>query len=487
MEGRLEKVERLLHKGDPGVEAAREALRSFSDWLVVLLWARLPQCASSRGIELLATGGERHRVDQDAPTAEQIRSAGAYLLAAAKELAGGGDLVGIRCLIHEQWGESIASCPEHELHQNLDAARAALAEARKLLGDRFGLQVVDGLLKNDDEPRAQAKKPLSGADRLRLKLAQQNQLGLFDALCGLEGHRIGGGRYEIREPFAAGGQNVVLAGVDMVEMREVAIKFARFDYSRPAGFGIEEIRRARVRMQRAWNRLAVAPCPWFPEPLALLVAPLPLHDDSRPRWVRDEELFLVEELVDGKTLSEEASARFARRKGEPSGESDRFTASVARQMLEALAACAAMRPRLLYTDLSPRNVVVRPTGRIALVDASSLAITDPPEPTAWATRAFLPADKLAAADRGEPIAFDERTLLYGLGKSLHTVISNREALEGVDPDLSDAAFAACSPVLRALVIDLCSGRFETFREALGLAVRADELVRIVHTKGEEAT
>lgn len=83
-----------------------------------------------------------------------------------------------------------------------------------------------------------------------------------------------------------------------------------------------------------------------------------------------EHHFLIEEHIEGNTLLEEIVARFALVRGADSADDlapyVAWTESVTRELSRALEAIHARGLR--FGDLHPSNIIVRPDGRIALVD-----------------------------------------------------------------------------------------------------------------------
>ena len=100
-----------------------------------------------------------------------------------------------------------------------------------------------------------------------------------------------------------------------------------------------------------------------------------------------EHHFLIEEHIEGNTLLEEIVARFALVRGADSADElapyVAWTESVTRQLSRALEAIHARGLR--FGDLHPSNIIVRPDGRIALVDFEyATALDDVTTPLAGA-------------------------------------------------------------------------------------------------------
>ncbi|MFC8224491.1 class III lanthionine synthetase LanKC [Streptomyces sp. NPDC057287] len=98
-----------------------------------------------------------------------------------------------------------------------------------------------------------------------------------------------------------------------------------------------------------------------------------------------EHHFLIEEYIEGNTLLEEIVARFALVRGADSADElapyVAWTDAVTGQLTRALEAIHARGLR--FGDLHPSNIIVRPDGRIALVDFEyATALDDPDTPLA---------------------------------------------------------------------------------------------------------
>jgi hypothetical protein len=520
IEDRIDRAKRLLALGDAA--GARAELAAAADWLLRLLWARLPDRLPPAQRALVAavaqgTGGDRfapastevRRLVRDADLVRHAETLLARKLPALRRLpeaAAGLE----RAADHPPaagphttaGGQAAAPAPTEttrpgETAEEIDLVRMAATEVREALGDRFQPVVLAASSRPDEAPAsgsedgAGARPALAAqhaadhrgrpspppapplpdpAERTVAKLHAQGREALHAVLLRLLGMPLQD-RYRLESLIDIGGQSVVFKGVDLGRQGcPVVVKIARLDYDRPAAFGTEEVRRARAGLRRGWEMLRLAPRRWFPEPIALVVGRNPLHLPQRPRWVLDEELFLVEDFVPGMTLVEFAS-RFHGAKGADGLAVQRLIGSIGRQLLEAFVALAEQNPPLRYTDLAPRNVMVRSPGEVRLVDASSVVRTSPPESSAWTTRTYLPARCLEAVDRREPVDLDDAALLYGLGKCLHYVVTNREPLEGTDPSLDDLRAVCRDPELGAFIEGLCRGAFRGFPDALA-AVQA---------------
>ncbi|MGG7613988.1 protein kinase domain-containing protein, partial [Streptomyces sp. ZG43] len=131
------------------------------------------------------------------------------------------------------------------------------------------------------------------------------------------------------------------------------------------------------REHRALRRLAGLEC-------------VPRVHGVRTVW---EHHFLVEEHVEGRTLFEEIVARYALVRGERSDAELAAYRAWADEVTDRLAsALAAVHARgLRFGDLHPANIVLRPDGRLVLIDFEYAAELDDPSPFAGAFGMQAPA------------------------------------------------------------------------------------------------
>jgi serine/threonine protein kinase len=169
--------------------------------------------------------------------------------------------------------------------------------------------------------------------------------------------RLLSGRYELTEPLGKGGMGEVWSGRDTaLGGRRVAVKLLHADRiaSLSGTTDPEELRRRFLRESRATARID------HPGLVAV-------HDAGHD----GDELFLVMSHVDGADLSDHLA------------EHDPYpwpwAAAVLAQLCSALAAVHATG--IVHRDLKPGNVMVRPDGRVTILDLGIAAVRDETEDT----------------------------------------------------------------------------------------------------------
>ncbi|MDT0346869.1 serine/threonine-protein kinase [Streptomyces litchfieldiae] len=169
--------------------------------------------------------------------------------------------------------------------------------------------------------------------------------------------RLLAGRYELTEPLGKGGMGEVWAGHDTaLGGRRVAVKLLHADRlaSLSGTNDPDELRRRFLREARVTARID------HPGLVAV-------HDAGQ----EGEELFLVMQLVDGCDL------------GDHLAEHDPYpwhwAIATLAQLCSALAAVHAVR--IIHRDLKPGNVMIRPDGRVTILDLGIAAVRGDGEDT----------------------------------------------------------------------------------------------------------
>nr|WP_254625358.1 serine/threonine-protein kinase [Myxococcus sp. CA051A] len=175
-------------------------------------------------------------------------------------------------------------------------------------------------------------------------------------------------------------------------------------------------------------------------------------------------LYLAQELLEGETLLE----RLTRRRLD---EAEAWT--LAEQVLQTLSALHRRTPALVHRDVKPANLILRPDGRVALVDfgaARHLSRDVTHGSTLVGTFGYMPPEQLGGT-------VEPSSDLYALGATLVHALSGREPADLVDEGLvlSFEQHLQVSEPLRVFLSRLLapkrSARFSSAVEALS-ALRA---------------
>jgi len=225
------------------------------------------------------------------------------------------------------------------------------------------------------------------------------------------------GRYELSKPVAAGGMGTLWAAEDLAVGREVAVKLIRSS----AGTGTErsDAERRFRREARITARLAHPGVP-------------ALFDFG----LDDGELFIVMEWVDGVTLANLIDLVDP----VPVG----WAAAIMAQVCAVLVAAHARG--IIHRDLTPRNVMICPDGRVKVLDfglAGALSAEEYSQITRTGETpgsAFYMAPEVAAGQ-----AATQASDLYSVGCLLFELLTGNVVFDDLDPVAEIQAHAAQPP------------------------------------------
>ena len=225
------------------------------------------------------------------------------------------------------------------------------------------------------------------------------------------------GRYELGEPVASGGMGTLWAAEDLAVGREVAVKLIRS----PASTGAERTDAER-RFRREARITARLAHPGVPT----------LYDFG----MDDGELFIVMEWVDGVTLANLIDLVDP----VPVG----WAAAIMAQVCAVLA--AAHEQGIIHRDLTPRNVMICPDGRVKVLDfglAGALRTDEYSQITRTGEApgsAFYMAPEVAAGE-----AATAASDLYSVGCLLFELLTGNVVFDGLDPADEVQAHATAPP------------------------------------------
>ncbi|GAA1974967.1 serine/threonine-protein kinase [Kitasatospora viridis] len=221
--------------------------------------------------------------------------------------------------------------------------------------------------------------------------------------------RLIGGRYRLAEKIGHGGMGQVWAGYDERLDRRVAVKLLRADLSTahdqqtPTTSGTRDSRAdLRKRFLRECRITAALDHPG-------LVTVFDAGED-------DGELFLVMQRVPGAGLADLIA------------EEGRFpvdrAAAVAAQLCAALAVVHAVPA--VHRDLKPSNVMVRPDGRVVLLDLGIATALDTDRTRLTMTGVPIGSPSYMAPEQALSGSVDARSDLYALGCLLHEMLTGEQ-------------------------------------------------------------
>ncbi|HEY1012299.1 MAG TPA: protein kinase, partial [Herpetosiphonaceae bacterium] len=207
-------------------------------------------------------------------------------------------------------------------------------------------------------------------------------------------------RYKVERPLARGGMGAVYLASDMrlgdapVALKEMTLHHAPGD--------TETWQRAVEEFRREASLLARLSHPNLPHVI--------------DQFEANGNQFLVMELIDGRTLRAELESRSA---PVPLGEAlDWF-----RQLASVLSYLHGQASPIIYRDLKPANIMLRPDGRVTLIDFGIARLYKPGQSgdtSVYGTPGYAPPEQYGLGQT------DARSDVYSLAMVLHEVLTGHD-------------------------------------------------------------
>jgi serine/threonine protein kinase len=211
-------------------------------------------------------------------------------------------------------------------------------------------------------------------------------------------------RYQILALLGQGGMGAVYRAFDQVLQRPVAIKEHIPDpNATPQGLA-----QARAQFQREAQVLAN------------------LHHDNLPR-VTDYFSFggneyLVMDLIEGMGLDQVVQQHGAISEG--------AVRAWMNQVLDALIYIHSQNPPVIHRDIKPANLILKPDGKVTLVDFGLVKLLDPNNPRTLSAMRAMGTPEYAPIEQFSPgMHTDARSDIYSLGATMYHLLSGRPPLD----------------------------------------------------------
>ncbi len=203
------------------------------------------------------------------------------------------------------------------------------------------------------------------------------------------------GRYQIERFLAGGGMGVVYIAQDQrLTDRRVAIKEIFDRFTNP-----EERAQAIAYFHREADTLAQLTHPAIPA----------IFD----RFGEGNCHYLVMDFIEGKNLEEEVAAQAGQLP-------ESRVIEVGRELCDVLTYLHSFSPPVIYRDMKPGNVIIRPDGRIVLIDFGIARIFSPQgKATLIGTPGFAPPEQYSGK-------VDGRSDIYSLAATMHYILTGRD-------------------------------------------------------------
>lgn len=295
-------------------------------------------------------------------------------------------------------------------------------------------------------------------------LTARNLMGLFKPILNLKGLMLGG-RYTLRWLYAVGGQSIIFLAEDDAN-RLVVVKLALLPYHRPAYIGTDDIRQTRQNLTREASLLKTFRGTALPEFYDLIYASNPLHSTARGTEVINREPYLVMEFIQGRTLLDLSRSIF--RADIPDiNKLERLAWSVLDTVTDLSILTSERDNAFLYSDINPVNLMFSepPNSRIRILDAGSLIpLFEQTDLKPHFTSSFVPKAYYDAHIKGQTLWPTKSYVMYTLGKTLWSVLTNKHPYPAEEPDLSNPILKNYSRPLRVIIRKLLEARFKNFFE-----------------------
>lgn len=303
------------------------------------------------------------------------------------------------------------------------------------------------------------------SDRLRLLLEADRRPGLLPLLEQAAGAVVAR-RYRLDGLVGVGRQSYIFAATDVRLGTAVIIKQCAFDYRNPLLYNRASAGRLRQELRREYEVLQACDTGHLPRPLELLTAPSPVPAAAESPVLANDDVFLVEELIEGRTLADVALEHWPALRP---AERECIAAGLVVSFTEFWKALEARGWR--YGDISPDNLLVEKAARLRVVDAGSAVPAHAKSLSVCYTPAFTTPRLFAALREGRAMPSGLAGVLPMVAKVVHFALTRREPLNGELPNLGEPRLAEYSPLCRQtlarfLLLDTQPGELPGARDSL---------------------
>lgn len=212
-----------------------------------------------------------------------------------------------------------------------------------------------------------------------------------------------GGKYEILKKIGQGGMSVVYVAMDTRLNKQWAIKEIKTGKHQNTETLLKSL-------QTEANILKLVDHPVLPRIVDII--------DN------DGVIYVVMDYIEGQTLSEILKVEGAQPQEQ--------VIEWAKELCGALDYLHSMNPPIIYRDMKPSNIMVRPDGKVKLIDfgiAKELDQENVADTTALGTRGYAAPEQFGDSEGRGIHRTDERTDIYSLGASLYHILTGKNPSE----------------------------------------------------------
>lgn len=211
------------------------------------------------------------------------------------------------------------------------------------------------------------------------------------------------GKYEILKEIGRGGMSVVYVAMDLRLNKQWAIKEIRDD-------GSQDTQTLLKGLEREANILKKVDHPVLPRIVDIIQ--------------KENKVYVVMDYVEGRTISEILK--------EQGAQNQEMVIEWAKQLSSALDYLHSMDPPIIYRDMKPSNVMLKPDGNVKLIDfgtAKEYKIENNADTTALGTRGYAAPEQFGDAQGRGIYNTDARTDIYCLGATLYHIVTGMNPCE----------------------------------------------------------
>ncbi len=212
-----------------------------------------------------------------------------------------------------------------------------------------------------------------------------------------------GGKYEILKKIGQGGMSVVYVALDNRLNKQWAIKEIKND-------GKKNKATLLKGLQVEANILKKVDHPVLPRIVDII--------DNKGT------IYVVMDYIEGRTLSEVLKKEGAQQQEK--------VVEWAKQLSSALDYLHSLNPPIIYRDMKPSNIMLKPEGNIKLIDfgtAKEFIIEDVADTTALGTRGYAAPEQFGDSKGRGIYKTDARTDIYSLGATLYHILTGMNPSE----------------------------------------------------------
>lgn len=210
-------------------------------------------------------------------------------------------------------------------------------------------------------------------------------------------------KYEILKEIGRGGMSIVYVAMDLRLNKQWAIKEIKDD-------GSQDTQTLLKGLEREANILKKVDHPVLPRIVDIIQ--------------RDNKVYVVMDYVEGRPLSKILE--------EQGAQPQDMVIQWAKDLASALDYLHSMNPPIIYRDMKPSNIMLRPDGKVKLIDfgtAKEYKIENNADTTALGTRGYAAPEQFGDSQGRGIYNTDARTDIYCLGATLYHIVTGMNPCE----------------------------------------------------------